>query len=136
MKTARQENWKGMNWVRQSTRLAIYLRDGLSCVYCGASVEEGTQLTLDHVVPASQGGSDKPTNLVTCCHKCNCSRGNRTMPAFARSVAGYINHGVTAQEIIAHVRATARRTLPRQEARELISRRGSAAKALAAAGRK
>ncbi len=133
MATARNENWNGMNWVRQSTRLAIYLRDGLSCVYCGTSIEDGAQLTLDHIVPVSKGGENKAVNLVTCCHRCNCSRGNRTMPAFARAVAEYVNHGVTAEQIISHVRATARRTLPRAEARELISRRGSAAKVLALA---
>jgi len=126
----RKENWKGMNWVRQTTRLAIYLRDGVACVYCGDGIEDGVQLTLDHIKPVSKGGSHKHTNLVTCCHRCNCSRGNRSVAAFARAVAGYINHGATAKEITEHVRRTVARVLPRQEARDLIARRGSVKRAL------
>jgi 5-methylcytosine-specific restriction endonuclease McrA len=28
-------------------------------------------LTIDHVIPVSQGGSHDPANLVTCCRACN-----------------------------------------------------------------
>lgn len=127
----RKANWAGMNWIRQEKRLAIYLRDGLSCAYCGASVEDGTQLTLDHVVCHNNGGSNRETNLVTCCHRCNCSRAHRSMPAFAKAVARYVNHGVTARQIVAHVKDCLGRPLPKAEAKQLIARRGSAAKALA-----
>ena len=64
--TKRKANWQGMNWIRQEKRLAIYLRDGMSCAYCGASVEGGAQLSLDHVKPHSRGGSNAAANLVTC----------------------------------------------------------------------
>jgi 5-methylcytosine-specific restriction endonuclease McrA len=43
--------WQGMNWIRQEKRLAIYLRDGLACGYCGDSVENGAKLSLDHLKP-------------------------------------------------------------------------------------
>lgn len=120
-----------MNWCRQTTRLAIYLRDGLACAYCGASAEDGAHLTLDHVKPHAKGGTNHPTNLITCCHSCNSSRGTRTVAGFARAVARYLNHGVDAREIVKHVRACARRALPRDEARTLIARRGSVARVLA-----
>lgn len=119
-----------MNWIRQSTRLAIYLRDGMSCGYCGHSVEDGAELTLDHLRTYSAGGSNKPANLVTCCSRCNRSRGTRPVAAFARAVAEYLDHGITAAEITSHVRACTRRALPRDEANELIRRRGSVAKVL------
>ena len=114
-----------MNWCRPSTRLAIYLRDGLACVYCGATIEVGERLTLDHIRPYSQGGSNAVSNLVTCCHRCNSSRGARTLASFARAVAEYLDHGVTAEAILAHVAACRRRTLPRDEARQLLARRGT-----------
>jgi hypothetical protein len=136
--TARDRGeWQGMNWIRQSTRLAIYLRDGMACCYCGASVEQGAALSLDHVKPHSKGGGNEATNLVTCCSRCNSSRADRPMRTFARAVAGYINHGVTGEQIVAHVNACRRRSMtgPRQEARQLIERRGSAAKAMAAMSR-
>lgn len=132
----RKENWTGMNWIRQEKRLAIHLRDGLSCCYCGASVEDGVPLTLDHVNPYSKGGSNHESNLITCCARCNSSRGNRPMEEFAAAAANYLNHGVTAEEIISHINNARRRKLPSEEAKELIARRGSAAKALTLLGRR
>ena len=129
---SRSETWAGMNWCRQSTRLALYLRDGFACVYCGHAVEDGATLSLDHVRPVSKGGTNRPTNLVTCCSRCNSSRGNRSVQEFAAATAGYLNHGATAEEIVNHVRRTVRRVLPRREARKLIERRGSVARVLAA----
>ena len=126
---SRRESWTGMNWIRQDKRLAIYLRDGLSCCYCGASVEQGAQLSLDHVKPHSKGGSNKATNLVTCCTRCNSARQDRPVAEFARGVANYL--GVDAAEIVAHVRRVRRRQLPRAEAKAMIARRGSAARVLA-----
>lgn len=119
-----------MNWIRQEKRLAIYIRDGLACAYCSASVEEGTQLSLDHVKPHSKGGSNSETNLVTCCFKCNSSRGNRALRTFCKVVAEYVD--AEASEIEKHVRNCCRRSIKeaKAEAKEMIDRRGSAAKAL------
>jgi len=55
-------------------RHRVYRRDGGECVYCGST----KQLTLDHVIPKSKGGSNEWTNLVTCCHKCNLHKADRT----------------------------------------------------------
>jgi len=132
--TARDRgDWQGMNWCRQSTRLAIYLRDGLACGWCGASVENGTKLSLDHLKPHSKGGSNEATNLVTSCSRCNSARGNRSVRKFSCDVAGYLGNGVEPAEIERHVRNTSRKAMtgPRAEARELIVRRGSAARVLA-----
>lgn len=56
------------------TRLNIFRRDGFRCVYCGSLHD----LTLDHVIPRSQGGRDTWENLVTACNRCNHRKGNRT----------------------------------------------------------
>jgi CRISPR/Cas system Type II protein with McrA/HNH and RuvC-like nuclease domain len=133
-KGARAQKWLGMNWITQQKRLAIYLRDGCACAYCGSTMEDGNSLSLDHIVPHSKGGTNHESNLVTCCSRCNSSRGNRSMPSFARAVASYVNHGTNAADIISHVRKCAKRSLttPKAEAKILIARRGSAAKAVAA----
>jgi len=120
-----------MNWIRQEKRLAIYMRDGLSCVWCGMSVEDGVKLTLDHLRAHSKGGSNHESNLVTCCKPCNDSRGSRAPSVFARVVAAYRNHGLTAKEVLSHVRACVLRALDVAGAKEMIARRGSAAKVLA-----
>jgi hypothetical protein len=128
-KNSRPRRKQGMNWIRQEKRLAIYLRDGMACAYCGASVEDGTKLTLDHITPYVKGGSNHESNLVTCCLTCNSSRGARAMRTFAAAVAEY--RGIDVAEIIKHVNRTRARVLPMDEAKKLIERRGSAAKALA-----
>lgn len=121
-----------MNWITQKKRLAIYLRDGLSCAYCGDSVEDGAKLSLDHLTPHSLGGSNRESNLITCCTKCNSSRGNRELDEFVTTVAAYINHGVTAEMIMTHIsERTAEKLRPYLvEATALIERRGSVAKVL------
>jgi 5-methylcytosine-specific restriction endonuclease McrA len=38
-----------------------------------------SELTLDHVIPRSRGGSSSWENLVACCHACNRRKGNRLL---------------------------------------------------------
>ena len=113
-----------MNWIRPAKRLAIYLRDGLACCYCGASVEDGVRLTLDHLRCYSTGGSHDATNIITSCHTCNSRRGTRPWKQFATAVALYLNHGVTAEHIIAHVGKVRRRKLDIAAAKSLLALRG------------
>jgi 5-methylcytosine-specific restriction endonuclease McrA len=51
------------------SRQNIFKRDGYQCVYCGNRKKE--DLTLDHVIPRSQGGKSSWQNLVTACRSCN-----------------------------------------------------------------
>lgn len=136
--TERKENWKGMNWIRQEKRLAIYLRDGLACMWCGSSIEEGAKLSLDHVKTHSNGGSNSERNLICSCQKCNSSRGDRSAKDFAEAVASYVNHNLKSEEILASIRSNTRKSIKSYlaEAKELISRRGSAAKVLLEKGEK
>ena len=122
--------YQGSKWLTRERRLSIYLRDGLACVYCGASVEDGTQLSLDHIIPHSEGGSNKNENLVSCCKKCNDSRGNRDYREFADKVAGYLNHGISGQDIIDHIETTLGRPVDIKAAKVLIAQRGSFTKAV------
>jgi 5-methylcytosine-specific restriction endonuclease McrA len=136
-KIERREKNHGMNWIRQDKRLAIYLRDGCSCMWCGESVEDGVQLTLDHLKPYSKGGSNSERNLVCCCLKCNSSRQDRTIDEFAEVVSEYVwLEGVTPESILSAIRSNTRKSLKpfREEAKALIERRGSAAKVLAKMG--
>lgn len=121
---------QGMNWIRQEKRLAIYLRDGLACCYCGTGVEEQITLTLDHLKAYAHGGGNDATNLVTCCHRCNSARGKRSWRKFAGHVAAYINHGVTAAAITDHISRTRMRTLDVAAAKDLMARRGGLARVL------
>jgi len=42
------------------------------CAYC----ESEENITLDHIIPQCKGGLDIKTNVVSCCHSCNQSKGH------------------------------------------------------------
>ena len=114
-------NGQGMNWIRPEKRLAIYLRDGLACSYCGEGIEEGAKLTLDHLAPRINGGENKAENLITACHRCNSAKGKRPWKEFAKTVANYKGSNVSL--IIRHIRLEIKRKLPLEEAKKLIFQR-------------
>jgi len=53
-------------------RQRIYKRDGYKCLACGNTED----LTLDHIVSVSKGGSNRDLNLQTLCGYCNCEKGD------------------------------------------------------------
>jgi 5-methylcytosine-specific restriction endonuclease McrA len=58
-------------------RRNIFARDRNVCQFCGKSFPT-SELSLDHIVPRSQGGESSWTNLVCCCVRCNAKKGGRT----------------------------------------------------------
>ena len=62
---------------RALSRKNILLRDRNTCQFCAQALPSA-ELTLDHVVPRSQGGKSAWENLVACCHPCNNEKGDRT----------------------------------------------------------
>ena len=59
------------------SRRNLFKRDRNACQYCGA--QPGTDaLTIDHVVPRSQGGVSSWENCVLACLACNVRKSNRT----------------------------------------------------------
>ena len=63
--------------MKESLRQSIRVRDDNRCCYCDVSeTDAGSELTIDHIQPLSQGGNDNPENLAYCCHPCNEFKGN------------------------------------------------------------
>ena len=58
-------------------RRNIYARDSNRCQYCGKKMPT-SELSLDHVMPRSQGGKSTWDNIVCCCVRCNVKKGGRT----------------------------------------------------------
>ena len=58
-------------------RRNIFARDHNCCQYCGKAFST-QELSLDHVVPRTQGGGSSWKNLVCCCVRCNSRKGGRT----------------------------------------------------------
>lgn len=59
--------------VSRRLRYEILRRDDYSCRYCGGRAPD-VQLTVDHVIPVTLGGSDEPGNLVAACTACNAGK--------------------------------------------------------------
>lgn len=59
------------------SRKNVLVRDEYTCQYCGGEHTSG-DLTIDHIIPKVQGGSNEWTNVVTCCRSCNMKKGGRT----------------------------------------------------------
>lgn len=114
----------GSCWIRREKRLAIYLRDGLSCCWCGLTIEDGITLTIDHVIPRSCRGSNDTRNLISACLKCNANRADLSVSAFADVMADWFHGEISRVEIVAHVFRQAAKPLDLNGARDLIRRRG------------
>jgi 5-methylcytosine-specific restriction endonuclease McrA len=60
------------------SRRNIFERDDNCCQYCGRKFER-SELTLDHVVPRSRGGTSTWNNIVLACIRCNLRKGDRLL---------------------------------------------------------
>jgi len=118
-----ERKWNGSKWCRPSTRQAIYNRDGFCCAYCGASAEDGTLLTLDHVLAVELGGTNDPTNLVTACFSCNSAKQDKT----TREWFLYLRDGGTdTAKIGPRIRRLCAKELDRAAGRALVAARKEA----------
>jgi hypothetical protein len=59
------------------TRRNLYKRDNYICQYCVIDFTP-RDLTIDHVIPRSRGGTNDWVNCVTSCESCNSRKANRT----------------------------------------------------------
>lgn len=64
----------------------LFLRDKMTCAYCGHQDLTCENLTYDHVIPKSKwkkdGRKGTPTrweNIVTCCRKCNLKKADKSL---------------------------------------------------------
>lgn len=64
---------------KQRGHFLILDRDEFRCVYCGASPTDTLPaiMTVDHILPVRDGGSDRADNLVACCLNCNSQKQDR-----------------------------------------------------------
>lgn len=56
-------------------RKNVFRRDNNTCQYCGST----ENLTLDHIIPKSKGGTTSWDNLVTACNRCNNKKDNKNL---------------------------------------------------------
>lgn len=109
-----RSSYRGVN-VRKDLRLAVYLRDDFRCIYCLRDLRDAApfDVSLDHLVLHSKGGSNAAANMVCACRACNCSRGDQPVSRFA------------GPETVKHIRRNTRRSIAkyREMAKALIAGR-------------
>jgi 5-methylcytosine-specific restriction endonuclease McrA len=104
---SRKENGRRVNgktgggWITKTRRLAVYLRDGFTCIYCLADLHgaDPRDITLDHIEPKVNGRNHHESNLITACRCCNSKRQDLPLSRFA------------GPETRKHIRRNARRSL-------------------------
>lgn len=57
---------------------ALFSRDRNLCMYCGGKFSD-SELTRDHVIPKSRGGTDEWRNVTAACRRCNIHKGDRLL---------------------------------------------------------
>lgn len=77
----RGPNQSGPYSISDSVRQSIFDRDGWKCLRCGTV----DNLTIDHIIPQSKGGTHDSDNLQTLCDRCNKSKKTKTID-FRRGV--------------------------------------------------
>lgn len=65
--------------VSKSRRQEVYARDGHRCLLCGSPDD----LTVDHDVPRTKGGTNDVENLRTLCKPCNSLKGDRLVQTWS-----------------------------------------------------
>lgn len=68
--------------VNAKKRLSVFRRDRFRCVVCGRNDD----LTVDHILPISKGGTDEEKNLQTMCQRCNLRKGNHFTPPWWKKI--------------------------------------------------
>ncbi len=76
------------------TRFNVFLRDRFTCQYCSSRED----LTFDHVIPRSKGGTTTWENVVAACSPCNLRKGDR-LPGEAHMVPARIPYQPTVNDL-------------------------------------
>lgn len=89
----------GSKWCRKDKRLAIYLRDRFTCLYCLKDLHgaDPRDVTLDHVDGDHKHNHE--SNLCTACRSCNSAKQDLPLNRFA------------GPETRAHIRRNCKRSL-------------------------
>jgi len=66
---------KNKSSVSKGKKSYVFMRDKHSCLACGTK----ENLTLDHIIPRSKGGSNDVDNLQVLCQHCNLAKGTNNL---------------------------------------------------------
>lgn len=64
--------------ISSKSRFDILKRHSFTCQYCGNKAPN-VQITIDHIIPVSKGGSHSVENLTVACFECNRGKSNNIL---------------------------------------------------------
>ena len=76
---------------------AVIARDNSTCYLC-ERVLSADEITLDHVVPVTRGGTHTADNMKVACNSCNAAKGNKLLSEYLES-KGKSNHAKEKDQI-------------------------------------
>ncbi len=66
-------------YIPSELRAELNAADNRGCAYCRTTeMNTGQPMTVDHIIPESQGGLTTCENLSRCCRRCNEFKGSKT----------------------------------------------------------
>lgn len=72
--------------MNDNIRYNVLRRDNFTCQKCGATVQDGVKLEVDHIIPVSKGGKTNMNNLQTLCNRCNKGKCDKIEDDFKNNV--------------------------------------------------
>jgi 5-methylcytosine-specific restriction endonuclease McrA len=66
---------------KKNYRMIIWKKCSKKCFYCSKKLNFG-EMTIDHILPKSRGGSNHKRNKVAACAECNSRKGNLLLDEF------------------------------------------------------
>lgn len=69
------------SYISKTNREFVNARNGCRCARCGKNLVVGGNFTLEHIIPISLGGTNKPENLIGLCKTCNDLKADKVMYA-------------------------------------------------------
>lgn len=84
--------------IRNIDKIYIYERDNRRCFYCNKYLKF-KQITLDHYLPKSYGGTQDVYNLVVCCKKCNKLKGSFVPKDYEDTIINLFKRAVSDRKI-------------------------------------
>ena len=79
------KNKVGRHRIPWKVRKEVYARDNFTCQYCGKKISRD-EITVDHLIPLAENGTDEMINYVTSCLACNQLKGSMPLRDFARTM--------------------------------------------------
>lgn len=69
------KSWIGRIKTPDKIKVSILKREGCLCAICKEKIQKAN-MTIDHIIPLSQGGHNDIINLQATCKKCNAEKKN------------------------------------------------------------